>query len=147
MKYTMSIDIDLPRGRVIELLDNEENMFKWQHCLLSAEQISGEPGQEGSKTKLVQKMGKREVEMVETITRREFPDLLAATYEAKGYWNEVINHFLELDGGRTQWRMDTEFKCTGMMRVMFTIMPFMFKKESQKYLQQFKAFAEGAGPA
>jgi hypothetical protein len=28
MKYTVELELDLPRDRVIELFDNRENMFK-----------------------------------------------------------------------------------------------------------------------
>lgn len=145
MKYSISIEIDLPRSRVIELFASTENMSKWQPSLVSTEHICGESGQVGAKMKLVHKMGKREVEMIETITRREFPDLFVGTYEAKGVWNEVINHFTEIEDARTGWRMDTEFQCKGVMWVMCTLMPFMFKKETSASIRRFKTFAEGAG--
>ena len=53
MKYTVEIEIDLPRERVIELFDSTENCFKWQKGLLSFDHLSGEPGQPGAKSKLV----------------------------------------------------------------------------------------------
>ena len=70
MKYTLSTTINLPRSKVIELFDNPDNMSKWQPELQSFEHISGEPGEPGAKSRLKYKMGKREVEMIETITAR-----------------------------------------------------------------------------
>lgn len=29
--YTVAVEIDLPRDKVIELFDNSENMFHWQN--------------------------------------------------------------------------------------------------------------------
>ena len=59
--------INLPREKVIELFDNPDNMKHWQLGLVSFENISGTPGEVGTKSRLKYKMGKRDVEMVETI--------------------------------------------------------------------------------
>ena len=87
-------------------------------------------------------MGKREIEMIETITINKFPDEFSVTYEAKGVWNEVQNYFTEVDENLTRWKSVNVFKCVGFMKVMAFFMPGMFKKESCKYLKNFKAFAE-----
>lgn len=142
MKYSQSIEISLPRERVIELLDNPDNMKHWQPDLVSYEVISGDAGKPGAKMKLLYKMGKRDVEMVETIIVRNFPDELSATYEAKGVWNKVENTFSEPKAGTTVWKSDNEFKLKGFMKIMAAVMPGAFKKQSYKYLKYFKEFAE-----
>lgn len=144
MKYTLDIEIDLPRAKVVELFDNPDNLKKWQLDLVSFEHLSGDPGQVGAKSKLLHKMGKREVEMIETVTSRNLPDEFSGTYEAKGVWNLVENRFVEVDENKTKWILDTEFKCSGFMRIMALLMPGMFKKQSFKFMQQFKEFAERA---
>lgn len=144
MKYTLDIEIDLPRAKVVELFDNPDNLKKWQPDLVSFEHLSGDPGQVGAKSKLLHKMGKREVEMIETVTSRNLPDEFSGTYEAKGVWNLVENRFVEVDENKTKWILDTEFKCSGFMRIMALLMPGMFKKQSFKFMQQFKEFAERA---
>lgn len=144
MKYTTEIEIDLPRARVIELFDDSDNLSKWQPDLISFEHESGEPGQVGARSRLNYKMGKRECEMVETITRRDLPDEFCGTYEAKGMWNQVENRFVELGPNRTQWICISEFVGTNlMMKTMLLLMPGMFKKETAKFLGLFKTFAEG----
>ncbi|NQU48785.1 MAG: SRPBCC family protein [Planctomycetes bacterium] len=70
MKYSLQIDIALPRARVIELFDNPDNMSCWQPGLVSYEHLSGDPGQVDAKAKLVYKMGKRDID--ENNTRWDF---------------------------------------------------------------------------
>jgi len=146
MKYTCEIRLDLPRSRVVELFDNADNMAKWQPGLVSFEHESGEPGQVGAKSRLHYKMGKRDLEMIETITRRNLPDEFAGTYEVKGMWNEVVNVFEELGPDQTRWVCHSEFRGLNlMMKTMLTVMPGLFKKETMKYLTNFKTFAEAEG--
>ena len=142
MKYTVSIDLDLPRDRVIELFDSTENLYKWQRGLQSFEPIEGEPGQPGAKSSMVFQMGKRRFDLVETITLRELPDRFDGTYDAKGVHNVVKNRFVELAPDKTRWEADQEFQFQGVMKVMGWLMPGAFKKQSLKYLEDFKAFAE-----
>lgn len=143
MKYTLEIEIDHTRDRVIELFDSTENLFKWQEGLLSFDHIEGEPGQVGAKSKMRFKMGKREIEMIETVTLRELPERFAGTYEAPGMWNLVDNEFVELPGGRTKYICHNTFKPTSfMMKVMLKLMPGAFKKQTFKFMQMFKDFAE-----
>ena len=87
-------------------------------------------------------MGKREIEMIETITRRNLPAEFHGTYEAKGVYNIQKNFFTALGENRTKWVSESEFKFSGMMKLMGWLMPGAFKKQSQKYLDDFKAFAE-----
>lgn len=142
MKYTQSIEIDLPREKVIELFDNPDNIKHWQPGLISYEHIEGEQGKPGSKMRLNYKMGRREVEMIETIIARNLPNEISGTYEAKGVWNKIKNTFTEKDPGTTIWHAENEFKFKGFMKVMATIMPAAFKKQSFKYMKFFKKFAE-----
>jgi hypothetical protein len=142
MKYTSQVVINLPINEVIVLFDNEKNLFKWQPELISFEHLSGEKGEVGAKSKLIYKMGKREVEMIETITVKDLPHEFSGIYEAKGVWNEVKNYFQQTDGNATQWTSVCHFEFKGFMKLIALIMPGSFKKQSQKYLDQFKAFAE-----
>ena len=103
MKFTQRIAINLPREKVIELFDNPDNMKHWQPGLVSFGNISGIPGEVGTKSLLRYKMGKRDVELIETITNRNLPDEFSGTYEAKGVWNEVKNYFTEISPDKTEW--------------------------------------------
>ncbi|MEX0362496.1 SRPBCC family protein [Flagellimonas sp.] len=142
MKYTCEITIDLPRDAFIEKLDNPDNMKHWQRGLLGYEHLSDKPGTEGSQMSLRYKMGKREFEMVETILKRNLPDEFHMTYDTKGVHNIQKNYFKEVDG-KTLWVSESEFQFSGFgMKLMAFLMPGAFKKQSLKYLEDFKAFAE-----
>ena len=56
--------------------------------LPNCESLSGTPGEVGAKSKLKFKWKKREIEMVETVIFRSFPDELSVIYEAKGVFNQ-----------------------------------------------------------
>ena len=142
MKYRNEIEIDLPRSRVIELFDNQENLKHWQPGLLSFEHISGTPGQPGAKSRLKYKMGNREIEMIETIIRRNLPDDYDFIFDAKGVHNLVSNKFEEIGPNKTRYITDSEFQFSGFMKIMGWLMPGAFKKQSQKFLEDFKRFAE-----
>lgn len=144
MKYTNEVEINLPREKVVELFDNIDNLKHWQPGLLSFEALSGTPGHPGAKSKLKYKMGKKEIEMVETITKRDLPDEFSGTYETKGVWNSVSNKFIPVGDNKTKIISETEFNFSGFMKVIGFLMPGAFKKESQKFLDRFKAFAESA---
>jgi hypothetical protein len=142
MKYTSEIDIDLPRTRVIELFDNADNLAKWQEGFVSFETISGKPGEEGAKAKMEYKMGKREIKMIETITKRNLPNEFNGTYEAKGVFNIIENRFID-NGDSTKWISVNEFQFKGFMKLFAIFMPGAFKKQTLKYMKDFKKFAEG----
>jgi carbon monoxide dehydrogenase subunit G len=142
MKYTTEIEIDKPIDRVIELFDNPDNMAKWMEGLQSFEQLSGTPGQTGAKSRLKFKMGKREIEMIETITVRNLPEEFTGTYEAKGVFNIVKNKFIKVSDTKTKYITEQEFQFKGFMKIIAFLMPGAFKKQSKKYLTDFKKFAE-----
>ena len=144
MEYQSEIIVNLPIDRVIELFDNSENMSKWQPELIDFQHLDGTPGQVGAKSKLEYKMGKREIEMIETITKNNLPHEFNATYEAKGVFNEIANEFISIDDTTTKWISYNKFEFSGFMKLMGIIMPGAFKKQSLKYMQQFKEFAENS---
>lgn len=142
MNYTNEIMISLPRSKVIELFDNSENMKKWQKGLINYEFIEGKPGKKGSKMKLLYEMGKRKIEMIETITQNSLPNEFHGTYEAKGVFNIVKNYFIEINKHQTKWIQENEFNFTGFMRFIAPLMKGSFKKQTCSTLEDFKTFAE-----
>ena len=143
MKYTCEVTIDKPRAEVVEKLDNPDNMKYWQKGLISFEHLNGEPGKPGAESRLVYQMGKRRIEMIETITRRDLPTHFHAIYEAGNVWNEVRNTFTPTNDGNTLWISEIEFRFSGLfMRLMSWISPSSFKKQSFQFMQDFKAFVE-----
>ncbi len=142
MKFNVAIEIDKPIDEVIALFDSSDNMFEWMEGLESFEHVRGEPGEVGAKSRLRFKMGKRDIEMVETITSKDLPREFAGTYEADGVTNIVRNKFEPLGPDRTLYTSENEFQFMGFMKIVALVMPGAFKKQSLKYLQAFKRFAE-----
>ncbi len=146
MKYSNQVIINKPIGRVIELFDSVDNLYKWMPGLQSYEHISGEPGHAGAKAKLKFKMGKRDIEMIETITLRDLPHEFSATYEVKGIHNPQRNLFTAIDANTTKYESISEFEFKSFgMKLIGLIMPNAFKKQSQVYLDKFKEFVESEG--
>lgn len=141
-KYQNEVIINAPRERVIELFDDPSNLKEWQQGFVSMELMKGTAGEVGSKHKLRYKMGKRDIDMVETITQNALPELFSATYEAKNVFNSIDNHFEDLGDGRTRYWTKNEFKLSGLMALMGGLFSGTFKKQSQKYLNDFKHFVE-----
>jgi len=141
VKYSCEVEIKVPRSKVIELFDNPDNMTKWQPDLIAFERISGVPGQPNAKSRLTYRSGKREFELIETITVRNLPDEFSGTYESKLGVSTVRNRFLD-NGAFTRWIVDTEFVGSGIMRILSLFMGVAIRHETLKVVQNFKAFAE-----
>lgn len=142
MKYTQTITINLPREEVVKKFSNPENLKHWQRGFIFMKPINGELGKEGSQNLLKYKMGKREIEMTETILNNDLPNEFDATYEAKGVYNIQRNKFIAEENDKTKWVSDSEFKFSGFMKIIGFLMPGAFKKQSLQYMEDFKAFAE-----
>lgn len=142
MKYTVDIIINLGIDKLIPLFDNTENMYKWMEGLQRFEALEGTPGEVGAKSKMFFLSGKREIEMIETITVKDLPREFSATYEAKGVYNLVRNHFSSEGEGQTRYSTVQEFQFTGFMKLLAVFMPGAFKKQTLRHMQAFKTFAE-----
>jgi carbon monoxide dehydrogenase subunit G len=142
-EYTVSIDIDVPRDRVVELFADPQNMFHWQNGLQSFEHVSGEPGHQGAISKMVYQNGNRHIELREEITSNNLPDEFSGVYSWGGGSNTLVNHFFEVDANRTRWESTC---CYQMKSVLMKLMAFFFrgsfKEQNLKFLRNFKAFAE-----
>lgn len=142
MKYSKEIIIDLPREEVIAKMENPDNFKHWQKGFISYNHLSGVPGKEKALSKLKYKMGKREIEMIETIEKNNLPSKLFLTYDAKGVFNRQKNYFEKVNENATKWISDNEFEFSGFMKLIAFLMPGSFKKQTYEYMKDFKAFAE-----
>lgn len=146
MKYTITIRINLPRSRVIELFKNPENLKKWQPGFVHYEHVSGESGQPGAKARMHYHLGGRKTEMIETITLNKLPDDFHSTYEASGVFNIQQNFFRQKGPDITEWTSVAEFRFnTFTMKLIGWTIPGVFKKQSRKFMDSFKQFAESQG--
>jgi hypothetical protein len=64
-------------------------------------------------------------------------------YDTKDMQNIQENYFEETPEGYTKWTSTNEFiPSSFILRMMTLLMPKTFKKQTKKYLQDFKNFAE-----
>lgn len=143
MNYTKKIIIDLPLEKTVELMDNLENLKKWQESLVEAKIIQGNFGEKGTKTELNYDFGKRKMTLIETILETNMPHSLVAEYKTNNVYNIQRNTFEATQDGKTIWISESEFKFEGLaMKTIGLLMPGAFKKQSLKYMRDFKNFAE-----
>lgn len=142
MKFNVAIEIEKPVGEVVALFDNVDNLYKWMEGLESFEHLEGTPGEVGARSRLKFDMNGRKIEMIETITVKDLPSEFTGTYEADGVFNIVRNRFEPLGEDRTLYTSENEFQFKGFMKIFGWLMPGMFRKQSLKYLEAFKRFAE-----
>jgi hypothetical protein len=144
MNFICGVDIEVPIDKVVALFNDPNNFKEWQDGFISYETISGTPRTIGSKSKINFDNGKHKIELLETIKVMNLPAEMTALYEHKHMVNTMINRFTELPGQKTRFTTDMGYyKFIGLMpKLMALIMPGMFKKQNQKWLDQFKKFAE-----
>lgn len=143
MKYTLDIVIEVPLDICTKKFSTTENMKHWQRGLISMEHISGTPGEFGSKMKLNFNLEKRDLYIIETITHKNFPGEFHATYATENMDNLQENYFTTTPENYTKWTSISEFiPLNFKMRMMLLLMPKIFKKQSLKYMKDFKNFAE-----
>jgi hypothetical protein len=153
MKYDVSIEITLPREKVVQLLADPAHLHKWLRGLVLHEPISGAHGQVGTTSRVVMQMGKQKIECTETITRREPADLhgipsgsvvhFDREIVGKGMWSAVRDRLTEAGPQSTLWESESEYRFDSLlMRLVGLLMPGAFRKQSLLHMQDFKAFAE-----
>ncbi|MFI8525287.1 SRPBCC family protein [Promicromonospora sukumoe] len=153
MKYTVSMEIALPRERTVELLADPAHLQKWLRGVVLHEPLNGMHGEVGTRSRVVMQMGQQTMEAVETITRREPADLhgiprdAVVHYEreivAEGMWNGAREQFTEAGPGTTLWVSENEYRFDSvLMRLVGPLMRGAFRKQSVQHMRDFKAFAE-----
>ncbi|MCY0986421.1 SRPBCC family protein [Nannocystis sp. ILAH1] len=153
MKFTVSIEIALPRERAAQMLADPAHLPKWLRGLVLHEPLKGAHGQLGTTSRVVLQMGKQKFECTETVTRREPVDLhdipsgsvvhFDREIVGDGMWSAVRDRLTEAGPQTTLWESESEYRFSGlMMRMVGLLMPGAFRKQSQQHMQDFKAFAE-----
>ncbi len=144
MKYTCSIEIDLPLDLVSALWSDESNFHHWQDGYLSTDLLEGSKNTVGAKSRITLLQGRRKIELTETILTNELPFEKAALYEHVHMTNTQVTRFEELTQNKTLYTSIVEYtKFNGFIpKLIAKLFPGMFKKQSQKWMNQFKVFAQ-----
>ncbi len=145
MKYTCTIEIDKPIDEVVALWENEAHFKEWQDGFKRIEHLSGTPNEIGAKSKIILE-DKRRIELTETILVSNLPAEKTALYEHEHMTNTQTSRFKKLSNQKTEYTSEVEYtQFNGwMIKLMARLFPGQFKAQSQKWMEQFKAFAESA---
>ncbi len=144
MKYKGSIDINKPQSKVAELFANPENNKEYQDGFLKKKLVSGHSGKDGAVSKMYYKFGKREMELTETITANRLPESFEAFYHHQHMDNTMKCKFVPLDANKTRYEYEFEYTRVSWVlpKLMVMLFPGMFRKQGEKWVKQFKEFAE-----
>ena len=148
MKFTCSIVINRPIQDVVAVFNDPQYLSFFQDGFLRKEFLSGIPGQEGSIAKMYYQYGKGEMELTETILIQELPDRFKAFYHHKHMDNTMECTFKDLMRGRTEYISEIEYtEFRGFMpKLLAKLFPGIFKKQVQKWLNNFKIYMEEKHP-
>ncbi len=144
MKHKGSIDINQSLNKVAELFADPENLKEYQDGFLKKELISGKKGEVGAVSKMFYKHGNHDMELVETITKNELPYSFEASYHHKHMDNTMKCNFVTLSDNKTRYEFEYEYTRINwvMPKLMAILFPGMYRKPAEKWLRQFKEFAE-----
>jgi len=144
MKYKGSIEINKPLNTVAALFANPDNLKEYQDGFVKKELISGIKGEVGAVSKMYYQHGKHNMELVETITKNALPYLFEASYHHKHMDNTMKCNFIALNENKTKYEFEYEYTRINwvMPKLMSLLFPSMYRKPAEKWLKQFKEFAE-----
>lgn len=144
MKFSCSVQINAPIEIVNRIFNDESYLKEWQDGYQGAELLSGEAGTVGAVSKITFRQGKRLMELRETLQVVNLPYEKTGLYEHVHMTNTMQNLFEEQEGGSTLFTANVHYtKFNGLVpRIMAKLFPGLFKKQVQKWLNQFKALVE-----
>ena len=142
MNHTLEVTIKKPINDVIAFHQDPEKYPLWMEGLKNHEVISGKAGELDTVSTFVFDMKGRTMEMKETVIESNLPEKYEVRYDAPGIVNTVGFSFSKIDEESTKVINYNEFQFSGFMKVISFFMGGAFKKQSQKYLDDFKAAVE-----
>lgn len=144
MKFKGSVEVNKPRDVVAKYFADPQFLGEYQDGFVSKELVSGEAGQEGAVSTMMYQYGKRDMELTETIITNQLPELFVGHYHHKHMDNYMRCKFVALDENRTRYEYDFEYTRMNwvMPKLMAILFPSMYRKQGEKWMQQFKEFVE-----
>ena len=142
MKYTLSNTINRPLAEVMQKFKDPEGVKHWMEGLTRIEHLSGTPGEVGAKSDFYFLHKNKEMKITETILEQDLPRQIKFGYQSGMGYNEVELRFEELDAHTVKQTSNSYFEMRGLMKVFGFLMQGLFKKQSLKYMDAFKAYVE-----
>lgn len=144
MKFNHSIIINKPRDIVVKYFADPQYLKEYQDGFIKKELVSGIPGEDGAISKMYYDDGKRKMELTETITANRLPDYFDASYHHMHMDNTLKSTFTAISENQTRYDSDGEYTAfRGFIpKMMGLFFPGIFRRQAQKWLNNFKEFVE-----
>ena len=144
MKYNCSIKINKPLIEVVELWTDENNFYNWQDGFQSIKLTSGNKNEIGAVSQILIQQGKMNIELTETILVNNLPEERTAKYVHVHMTNTQTTRFVAVNDNITEYISEVEYtQFNGLaLKLMAKLFPGKFKAQSEKWMVQFKVFAE-----
>ena len=144
MKYKGAVEIDKPIALVTNLFADPKNLKEYQDGFIKKELQSGQEGKAGAVSTLYYKYGSRDMILTETIVSNNLPNSFEAFYHHKHMDNTMKCNFTPLNENKTRYEYAFEYTRINwvMPRLMAILFPGMYRKQGEKWMQQFKSFVE-----
>lgn len=144
MKHSGSLVINKPIEQVTALFLDKEHIGEYQDGFIRKELLEGKEGTKGAISKMYYAFGGRDMILTETIMHNNLPTTFEAFYHHKHMDNTMQCSFTSLADDKT--RYDYAFEYTRinwiMPKLMAILFPSTYRKQGDRWMQQFKAFAE-----
>lgn len=146
MKYRSYIDINKPLDEVFTFWVNSENHHLWQDGFVKITLLEGVEHEVGAKSEILLKYKNKDMVLIETVLSVNLPYHKEALYEHKHMSNTQKTIFESISADKTRYITEVEYvKFNGFLpKLMGKLFPSMFKKQSEKWINQFKVACENS---
>jgi len=144
MKYAGSIEINQPIALVTSLFADPNSLKEYQDGFVKKELQSGQAGEKGAVSKMYYQYGKRAMVLTETVVANNLPDSFEAFYHHQHMDNTMKCTFTALGENKTRYDYAYEYTRLNwvMPRLIAILFPSVYRKQGDKWMQQFKDFVE-----
>ncbi|WP_109302688.1 SRPBCC family protein [Aquimarina sp. AU474] len=144
MKYKGSLNIHQSRDKLVAIFMDASNLKEHQDGFVKKELEHGNVGENGAISKMYYKHGKRDMILTETILNNNLPQSFEAHYHHKHMDNTMKYTFIKIDEYQTRYDYECEYIRINWVlpKLMALVFPGMYRKQVEKWMQQFKVFAE-----
>jgi hypothetical protein len=144
MKFQGSKIINKPREIVAKYFSDPQYLGEYQDGFIKKELLEGKQGGTGSISKMYYKYGNMDMILTETVVINNLPDYFEGFYHHKHMDNTMKCTFTAIDENTTIYEYEFEYTRMNwiMPRLMAILFPGMYRKQGEKWMQQFKEFVE-----
>lgn len=148
MKYTTETEIAAPLATVGDLVGDPARWIDWLEGLKEVEHLDGTPGEPGAESRLTFETGGTTMDFHGTVVERNLPDEYRLTMEAPHVLVTISTRLEAVTPETTRYVSVQTFEFRGLRdRLLGQLMRPMFKRQTRRHVQNFKALAESSSDA